>query len=154
MRNVIRLDFDVTQFSDSFQGLTGHTEVVRVVFSPDRIRLEELLKRFWEGHNPTQGMARILSKLPEVALELGPSRGAGGVLEQKDDAQTCAVVVVVVVVLEEEEEGRSHGCKSMPDSVNVSEIQPSMERHTSAVHVRAPAAGDPFFMSATLRRSF
>lgn len=27
--------------------------------------------------------------------------------------------------------GGSHGCKSMPDSVNVSEIQPSMERHTS-----------------------
>lgn len=121
-----------------------------MVFSPDRIRLEELLKRFWESHDPTQGMARILWKLPKVALELGPSRGAGGVLEQKDDAQTCAVVVVVV----EEEEGRSHGCKSMPDSVNVSEIQPSMERHTSAVHVRAPAAGNPFFVSATLQRSF
>lgn len=143
----------MTQFSDSFQGLTGHTEVVRVVFSPDHIRLEELLKRFWEGHDPTQGtVARILTKIPKVALELGPSRGTGGVLEQKDDAQTRAVVVVVVVVLEEE--GRSHGCKSMPDSVNVSEIQPSMERHTSAVHVRAPAAGNPFFMLATLQRSF
>lgn len=142
----------MTQFSDSFQGLTGHTEVVRVVFSPDRIRLDELLKRFWESHDPTQGtMARILTKLPKVALELGPSRGAGGVLEQKDDAQTCAVVVVVVL---EEEEGRSHGCKSMPDSVNVSEIQPSMERHTSVVHVRAPAAGNLFFMLATLQRSF
>lgn len=34
--------------------------------------------------------------------------------------------------------GRSHGCKSTPDSVNVSEIQPSMERPTSAVHVQAP----------------
>lgn len=122
-----------------------------MVFSPDRIRLEELLKRFWEGHDPTQGtVARIPTKLPKVALKLGPSRGAGGVLEQKDDAQTCAVVVVV----QEEEEGRSHGCKSMPDSVNVSEIQPSMERHTSAVHVRAPAAGNPFYMSATLQRSF
>lgn len=123
----------MTQFSDSFlQGLTGHTEVVRVVFPPDRVRLEELLKRFWEGHDPTQGtVAHILTKLPKVALELGPSRGAGGVLEQKDDAQTCAVVVVVVVVVlegEEEEEGRSHGCKSMPDGVNVSEIQPSMEK--------------------------
>ncbi|XP_039641931.1 peptide methionine sulfoxide reductase MsrA isoform X3 [Perca fluviatilis] len=36
-------------------GLTGHTEVVRVVFSPKDVSLEELLKRFWESHNPTQG---------------------------------------------------------------------------------------------------
>uniref|UniRef100_A0A3P9KX99 peptide-methionine (S)-S-oxide reductase n=1 Tax=Oryzias latipes TaxID=8090 RepID=A0A3P9KX99_ORYLA len=37
-------------------GLTGHTEVVRVVFSPQEISLEELLKHFWEKHDPTQGM--------------------------------------------------------------------------------------------------
>ncbi|KAK2825945.1 hypothetical protein Q5P01_020159 [Channa striata] len=37
-------------------GLTGHTEVVRVVFSPKDIHLEELLKSFWESHDPTQGM--------------------------------------------------------------------------------------------------
>nr|XP_040055781.1 mitochondrial peptide methionine sulfoxide reductase isoform X1 [Gasterosteus aculeatus aculeatus] len=37
-------------------GLTGHTEVVRVVFSPEDVSLEELLKRFWENHDPTQGM--------------------------------------------------------------------------------------------------
>lgn len=36
-------------------GLTGHTEVVRVVFSPEDVSLEELLKRFWENHDPTQG---------------------------------------------------------------------------------------------------
>ncbi|XP_029982980.1 peptide methionine sulfoxide reductase MsrA 1 isoform X2 [Sphaeramia orbicularis] len=37
-------------------GLTGHAEVVRVVFSPKDISLEELLKHFWEKHDPTQGM--------------------------------------------------------------------------------------------------
>ncbi|XP_078132982.1 peptide methionine sulfoxide reductase MsrA 1 [Sander vitreus] len=37
-------------------GLTGHTEVVRVVFSPKDVILEELFKRFWESHDPTQGM--------------------------------------------------------------------------------------------------
>ncbi|XP_049917181.1 peptide methionine sulfoxide reductase MsrA 1 isoform X1 [Epinephelus moara] len=37
-------------------GLTGHTEVVRVVFSPKDLSVEELLKNFWENHDPTQGM--------------------------------------------------------------------------------------------------
>ncbi|KAF3701108.1 Mitochondrial peptide methionine sulfoxide reductase [Channa argus] len=37
-------------------GLTGHAEVVRVVFSPKYIHLEDLLKHFWESHDPTQGM--------------------------------------------------------------------------------------------------
>ena len=35
---------------------TGHNEVVLVVFRPTAISYEELLKRFWEGHDPTQGM--------------------------------------------------------------------------------------------------
>jgi peptide-methionine (S)-S-oxide reductase len=37
-------------------GLTGHNEVVRVVFDPERVSVETLLKAFWEGHDPTQGM--------------------------------------------------------------------------------------------------
>ena len=37
-------------------GLTGHTEVVRVVFDPSRVSYDELLRIFWEGHDPTQGM--------------------------------------------------------------------------------------------------
>jgi peptide-methionine (S)-S-oxide reductase len=37
-------------------GLTGHAEVVQVVFDPARIPYERLLKVFWENHDPTQGM--------------------------------------------------------------------------------------------------
>jgi peptide-methionine (S)-S-oxide reductase len=37
-------------------GLTGHTEVVRVVFDPRQVGYDQLLKIFWENHDPTQGM--------------------------------------------------------------------------------------------------
>lgn len=37
-------------------GRTGHTEIVQVVYQPDQIALAQLLKVFWEAHDPTQGM--------------------------------------------------------------------------------------------------
>ncbi|XP_010782840.1 mitochondrial peptide methionine sulfoxide reductase isoform X1 [Notothenia coriiceps] len=43
-------------YQEVCSGLTGHNEVVRVVFSPENVSLEVLLKRFWEKHDPTQGM--------------------------------------------------------------------------------------------------
>jgi peptide-methionine (S)-S-oxide reductase len=37
-------------------GATGHSEVVQVVFDPQKVSFEELLRVFWESHNPTEGM--------------------------------------------------------------------------------------------------
>ena len=37
-------------------GVTGHAETVNIIFEKDKITLEEILKTFWECHDPTQGM--------------------------------------------------------------------------------------------------
>jgi peptide-methionine (S)-S-oxide reductase len=43
-------------YEEVCSGLTGHNEVVRVVYDPDDVSYEELLTAFWESHDPTQGM--------------------------------------------------------------------------------------------------
>ncbi|MFN7954284.1 MAG: peptide-methionine (S)-S-oxide reductase MsrA [bacterium] len=43
-------------YSEVCSGMTGHNEVVRVIFDPARVRYDELLRVFWESHDPTQGM--------------------------------------------------------------------------------------------------
>lgn len=43
-------------YEEVCSGLTGHNEVVLVVFNPNKISLEKLLRVFWESHDPTQGM--------------------------------------------------------------------------------------------------
>jgi len=43
-------------YRETVTGLTGHAEVVQVVYDPKVVSFERLLKTFWEGHDPTQGM--------------------------------------------------------------------------------------------------
>ena len=43
-------------YNEVCSGLTGHTEVVRVVYDPKNLNLKTILIEFWEGHDPTQGM--------------------------------------------------------------------------------------------------
>ncbi|MCD7058770.1 peptide-methionine (S)-S-oxide reductase MsrA [Pelagibacterium xiamenense] len=43
-------------YEEVCSGMTGHTEAVKVVYDPEAVSLETLLKTFWEAHDPTQGM--------------------------------------------------------------------------------------------------
>lgn len=43
-------------YEETCSGLTGHTEVVLVIFDPRRVTYTDLLRVFWENHDPTQGM--------------------------------------------------------------------------------------------------
>ena len=43
-------------YEETCSGRTGHTEAVQVVFDPSRVSFDQLLKVFWENHDPTQGM--------------------------------------------------------------------------------------------------
>ena len=43
-------------YGEVCSGRTGHAEVVQVIFDPERIGYEDLLRLFWENHDPTQGM--------------------------------------------------------------------------------------------------
>jgi peptide-methionine (S)-S-oxide reductase len=43
-------------YEEVCSGRTGHNEAVLVVFHPEQVSYEEILRRFWEGHDPTQGM--------------------------------------------------------------------------------------------------
>jgi len=43
-------------YEEVCSGMTGHNEVVRIVYDPLRVSYKQLLTLFWESHNPTQGM--------------------------------------------------------------------------------------------------
>ena len=43
-------------YRETCSGMTGHTEAVRVIFDPTKVSYAQLLRVFWESHDPTQGM--------------------------------------------------------------------------------------------------
>ena len=74
-------------YKETCTQLTGHNEVVRVIFDPAVISYESLLKTFWEGHDPTSGMRQgndvgstyrsgIYTSTPEQAAAATAGRAA------------------------------------------------------------------------------
>ena len=74
-------------YEETCSGRTGHTEAVLVVFDPERITYEEILKRFWEGHDPTtanrqgndvgtQYRSAVYTTSPEQAATVEASKAA------------------------------------------------------------------------------
>ena len=74
-------------YEEVCSGRTGHTEAVKVVYDPQKVSLDTLLKTFWEEHDPTQGMRQgndvgtqyrsaIYTTTPEQADLVDKSRAA------------------------------------------------------------------------------
>ena len=74
-------------YDEVCSGRTGHAEVVRVIWDPAKLTFRDLLKTFWENHDPTQGMRQgndrgtqyrsvILTTTPEQQAEAEASRDA------------------------------------------------------------------------------
>jgi len=80
-------------YDEVCSGQTGHAEVVRVVYDPGRIAYGELLRVFWEGHDPTQGMRQgndVGTQYRSAVYTDGPDQLAAALASRDAYAQRLA----------------------------------------------------------------
>ena len=73
-------------YEEVCSGMTGHTEVVLVVYDPAQISYEQLLSVFWESHDPTQGMRQgndIGTQYRSAIYTFGPEQHAAAEASRK-----------------------------------------------------------------------
>jgi peptide-methionine (S)-S-oxide reductase len=66
-------------YEETCSGLTGHAEVVRVVYDPKQVSYDDLLRVFWESHDPTQGMRQgndVGTQYRSAIYTYGPEQAA------------------------------------------------------------------------------
>jgi peptide-methionine (S)-S-oxide reductase len=80
-------------YEEVCSGLTGHAEVVRVMFDPRIVTYRALLKRFWEAHDPTQGMRQgndIGSQYRSAIYTYGPEQKAEAIASREQYQKALA----------------------------------------------------------------
>ena len=91
-------------YEEVCSGLTGHNEVVLVVFDPEIVSLEKLLRVFWESHDPTQGMRQgndqgtqyrsgiyVSDRAQQAQAEVSRARYADALQEAGKDSVTTEI---------------------------------------------------------------
>jgi peptide-methionine (S)-S-oxide reductase len=79
-------------YEETCSGLTGHTEVVLVVFDPQLTSFKQLLTVFWEAHDPTQGMRQGNDRGTQYRSAIYCS-GKGHLTQALDSAQTVQALL-------------------------------------------------------------
>jgi peptide-methionine (S)-S-oxide reductase len=80
-------------YQETCTGLTGHAEVVLVVFDPKIVTYGEMLKTFWEAHDPTQGMRQgndVGTTYRSAIYTFGPDQQAAAIVSREEYQKALA----------------------------------------------------------------